>query len=135
MVAALNQGSWAGDQGTEKYCNGRALYQGSVDSYSRGARAPQGVQLWLSQGSAVAIGAGGSGWCGSGDGGAGSCRWWRRSERPAVVAGAGRRSDGGSGCEQVQLARAAVAQGTGCGARTEERLGKPGLEIAGEGRR
>ena len=136
MVAALNQGSWAGDQGTEKYYNGRALYQGSVDSHSRGARARQGVQLWLSQGSAVAvaIGAGGSGWCGSGDGGPGSCRRWRCSEQPAVVAGAGRRSDGCSGCEQVRLARAAVAQGTGCGSRAVERLGKPGLRTAGEGR-
>ena len=58
---------------------------------------------------AVAIGAGGTGWCGSRDGGAGSCRRWRRSKRPAVVASAGRRSDGGSGCEQVRLARAVVA--------------------------
>ena len=38
---------------------------------------------------AVAIGAGGSG---------GSCLWWRRCERSAMVAGAGRRSVGGSGC-------------------------------------
>ena len=79
VVAALSQGSWAGDQGTEKYCNGRALYQGSVDSHSRGAKARQGVQLWLSQGSAVAvvIRAGGSGWCDSGDGGGGAVNGWR----------------------------------------------------------
>ena len=70
-----------------------------------------------------------------GDGGAGSCRQWRRSERPAVVAGAGRRSDGGSRCEKVRLARAAVAQGSGYGAGAAERLGKPGLGTAGEGRR
>ena len=70
-----------------------------------------------------------------GDGGAGSCRWWWCSERTAVVAGAGRRSDGGSGCEKVRLARAAVAQGSGCGARAVERLGKPGLGTAGDGRR
>ena len=47
VVAARNQGSRARDQVTEKYCNGRALYQGSVDSHSRGARARQYVQLWL----------------------------------------------------------------------------------------
>ena len=41
VVTALNRGSWAGDQGTEIYCNGRALYQGSIDSHSRGARARQ----------------------------------------------------------------------------------------------
>ena len=40
-----------------------------------------------------------------------------------------------SGCEQVRLARAAVAQGTNCGARAAERLGKPGLGTTGEGRR
>ena len=91
----------------------------------------------------VAIGEGGS---------AGSCRRWRRSERPAVVAGAGRCSDGGSVCEQVRLARAPVAQaglgigraaavlgceepGLGCSSRTAGRLGKPGLATAGEGRR
>ena len=92
---------------------------------------------------AVAIGEGGS---------AGSCRRWRRSEWSAVVAGAGRCSDGGSGCEQVRMARAAVAQaglgigraaavqgcgepGLGCSSRTVGRLGKPGLSTAGEGRR
>ena len=51
-----------------------------------------------------------------GDGGAGSCRRWRRSERPAVVAGAVRHRNGSSGCEKVRMARAAVAQGSGCGA-------------------
>ena len=70
-----------------------------------------------------------------GEGGAGSCRGWRSSERPAVVAGARRRSDGGSGCEKVRLARAAMAQGSGCGAGAAERLAKPGLGTAGEGRR
>ena len=52
-----------------------------------------------------------------GDGGAGSCRRWRRSERPTVVAGAGRHRNDSSRCEKVRLARAAVAQGSGCGAR------------------
>ena len=70
-----------------------------------------------------------------GDGGAGSCRRWRHSERLAVVAGAGRRSGGGSRCEKVLLARAVVAQGSGCGAGAAKRLGKPGLGTAGEGRR
>ena len=52
-----------------------------------------------------------------------------------MVAGAGRRSDGGSGCEQMRLTRVAMAQGSGCGARAAEKLGKPGLGTAGEGRR
>ena len=69
-----------------------------------------------------------------------------------MVAGAGRRSDSGSGCEQVRLERAAVAQaglgigraaavqgcgkpGLSCSSRAVGRLGKPGLATAGEGRR
>ena len=50
-------------------------------------------------------------------------------------AGGGGAVNGRSGCEQVRLARVAVAQGTGCGAHAAERLGKPGLGTAGEGRR
>ena len=41
----------------------------------------------------------------------------RHSERPAVVAGARRHRNGSSGCEKVRMARAAVAQGSGCGVR------------------
>ena len=70
---------------------------------------------------ARAISAGGSGWCGSGDGGTDSCWRWRRSERLLRVR------------TGAAVARAAVAQGTGCGARLAERLGKPGLGTAGEG--
>ena len=34
-----------------------------------------------------------------------------------MVAGAGRHGNGSSGCEKVRMARAAVAQGSVCGAR------------------
>ena len=63
---------------------------------------------------AVAIGAGGSG---------GSCLWWRHSERSAMVASAGRRSVGGSGCEQARWKRKRQGSATGeSGSAGEARL-------------
>ena len=37
-----------------------------------------------------------------------------------MVAGAGRHRNSSSGCEKVRMARVAVAQGSGCGARAVE---------------
>ena len=82
VVATLNQGSWAGDEGTEKYCNGRVLYQGSVDSYSKGARARQQLRARASvagvaQGAGVAarVGGGGANRGGGSRSGSGSSGW------------------------------------------------------------
>ena len=79
MVVALNQGSWAGDQGIEKYCNGRALYQGSVDSHNRGTKARQQLRAraavaGVAQGAGVAVGVA------PGGGSDGSCWRWRREQ-------------------------------------------------------
>ena len=79
MVATLNQGSWAGDQDTEKYCNGRALYQGSVDSHSRGARARQQYRARVAV-AGVAQGAGVAAGVAPGGGSDGLCLRWRREQ-------------------------------------------------------
>ena len=41
----------------------------------------------------------------------------RRRLVPAMVVGAGRYRNGSSGCKKVRMVRAAVAKGSGCGAR------------------
>ena len=103
MVATLNQGSWAGDQGTEKYCNGRALYQGSVDSHSKGAKARHQLRARASV-AGVAQGAGVAAGVAPGGGSDGSCRWWRREQ--------GRQKQKRQWLKVVAMARAgsAVAQ-------------------------
>ena len=65
-----------------------------------------GGRRWLVWLKAAAAAAG----VASGDGSDRSCRRWKQkrqwlSQGSAVVAGAGRRSDGGSGCEQVRRCR------------------------------
>ena len=70
-------------------------------------RARQGVQLWLSQGSAVAVA--------TGDGCAGSCWLWKCSERPAgakvaVTQGSVQMAGGGGWCRRWQWPRAAARQ-------------------------
>ena len=79
VVAALNQGLWVGDQGTEKYCNGRALYQGLVDSHNKGARAWQQLRARASV-AGVAPGEGVAAGVAPGGGSDSSCRRWRREQ-------------------------------------------------------
>ena len=73
----------------------------------------------------MAIGAGGSG---------GSSRRWRCSERSAVVAGAGRCSVGGSGCEQARWKWKRKSSATGeSGSAGEAGLGQGSRARLGEG--